>query len=124
MHATRFTFGTLAFSLLVATGAEAAPGDEFTSVTLETPPEAYDADQGKSTLGAATIFTNFDGEVLNCVNNYQDDSRTNTSWVCGSYAGVGPFNYAAYNGGGISVGGGFYYSYYFGRGASLETNEG
>jgi MYXO-CTERM domain-containing protein len=46
----------------------------------------------------AVIFVNMDGATLNCTNGYNDDSHTNTSWVCGSYAGNGPYNYAAYNG--------------------------
>lgn len=45
-----------------------------------------------------TIYVNFDGAQLDCTGNYHDDSRTNSSWVCGMFVGVGPYAYAAYDG--------------------------
>jgi MYXO-CTERM domain-containing protein len=47
---------------------------------------------------AGVIFLNFDGETLQGSGNYQDDSKTNTSWVLGLYAGQGSYQYAAYDG--------------------------
>jgi MYXO-CTERM domain-containing protein len=96
----RIGISALFFCGLV-TNVSAAPGhgEPAVGTYLETPPEAYEAGENRLPFaGSTTIFANFDGEVLNCVSNYQDDSRTNTSWVCGAYAGAGPFNYAAYNG--------------------------
>lgn len=46
----------------------------------------------------AVIFLNFDGEQLQGSQGYVDDSKTNTSWVLGAYAGAGAYPYEAYDG--------------------------
>ena len=73
----------------------------YDSLYLPTPEWVYDQMEPEPepfNPTPAVVFVNMDGATMNCTSNYQDDSKTNTSWVCGSYNGPGQMQYAAYNG--------------------------